>query len=390
MKSLSISVLLGISIIVYSAQLFCANYNEQKTNKLKNYLTRLVKRVRIANIPPSPEELSATVKECVEQGANPNIADSINGSRAIHFAAEAGDISLIDFLLLHGVDIESKTSEHLTPLHWAAWNGHYELVTRLIALGANIEAKSDNNRTPLDFAAAYDRTKIVAQLIRLGADIEARNHEGWTPLMVAALYGHQNVVAQLVSLGANVEACAKNDSVLYFAASHDEEMLVKLLSLGAKFTHCTHSLAARLHSACFSTCLPPFPDETELHKAIRLGDLSIATEPWKDVINQRNACDLTALNIALLKRSSEHMILSLLSHGADPLLGRINNLMLASRVPEWQTPRTSDEKQRSIYIQIYDVVRNPYLLELFLSAPDIPAELMLLIVDWMFVPWTIR
>jgi len=139
-RSLSKYMLLGIFIAFYCAQLSSTHYDEQKTNELMNYLTELVRTLDAAQVKPCPRELLQRVKEYIAQGANPNISDDINGSSAIHFAAEAGDVSLLEFLLLHNVDIESKNFYKFTPLHWAARFGHIKFVKRLITLGANISA----------------------------------------------------------------------------------------------------------------------------------------------------------------------------------------------------------------------------------------------------------
>ncbi|HXW52471.1 MAG TPA: ankyrin repeat domain-containing protein, partial [Myxococcota bacterium] len=152
-----------------------------------------------------PIEFSPIVKSLIEAGADPNtINNSGNGSCPLHFAAEAGDVDLIDFLLEHGANIESEGMENVTPLYFACKNGHEKAAVRLIEWWGKFEPPWSYYHTPMTVACKYGHLNVVTRLIELGANIEAENGYGATALFVASEHGQQEILAYLIKSGANI------------------------------------------------------------------------------------------------------------------------------------------------------------------------------------------
>ena len=63
------------------------------------------------------------------------------GSTALHVAARAGHILVMQTLLVHGAAIDAMTGDGLSPLHGAASAGQLTAVALLIDRGANVNAK---------------------------------------------------------------------------------------------------------------------------------------------------------------------------------------------------------------------------------------------------------
>lgn len=103
------------------------------------------------------------------------------------WACEFGHLSVVEFLLRQGVDVEAKLRHNgQTGLHWAAWGGLADIVKLLLERGARVDVKDETyESTPLEWAlyrwgASPDRTTrpshyaTVALLARAGAELDPR------------------------------------------------------------------------------------------------------------------------------------------------------------------------------------------------------------------------
>ena len=60
---------------------------------------------------------------------------------------------MVEFLIEHHAEVNSKTEEGLTPIHLAADGGHANVTKFLIEHGADVNATELKNVTPLHEAA---------------------------------------------------------------------------------------------------------------------------------------------------------------------------------------------------------------------------------------------
>ncbi|XP_022800162.1 ankyrin repeat domain-containing protein 50-like [Stylophora pistillata] len=95
------------------------------------------------------------VKWFLEKGAKVTCVDRRRWN-ALHFAAEGGDTDVIDLILTHLPDIESKTAKGATPLIIAVCSGKLQGVKYLLERGANPLTKDDNGRDSLYHASSRD------------------------------------------------------------------------------------------------------------------------------------------------------------------------------------------------------------------------------------------
>ena len=82
-------------------------------------MTRLMNAVVHVNV--------QAVKSLIERGANPSLTSN-KGWNALHFAAQVGDIGIIDLIQNHLPHINSKTKAGQTPLMIAASFGNLDAV----------------------------------------------------------------------------------------------------------------------------------------------------------------------------------------------------------------------------------------------------------------------
>ena len=62
---------------------------------------------------------------------------------ALHCAARAGHLEVLEFLLDSGALIDARCHRLIRPLHWAAMYGHLDVVRMLLERGAQVDPRLD-------------------------------------------------------------------------------------------------------------------------------------------------------------------------------------------------------------------------------------------------------
>jgi hypothetical protein len=101
------------------------------------------------------------VTKLLEAGAKVNRI----GWSALHYAAAAGDLTVIEFLLAHQADINAASPNKTTPLMMAIRAGKNNAVNLLIARGADLRVKNDNGMNAYDFAVYYEQSTLAKELV---------------------------------------------------------------------------------------------------------------------------------------------------------------------------------------------------------------------------------
>ena len=114
------------------------------------------------------------------------------GSYAIHFAAQAGKLNIVKYLIeTPKVDPNKRDIYNKTPLHIAAYSSQFPLVEYLVLkTKADINAKDKFGNTPLIHAVSINlpfiiKYEIVKVLLMHGARVDIKNKDGQTALDVA-------------------------------------------------------------------------------------------------------------------------------------------------------------------------------------------------------------
>jgi ankyrin repeat protein len=179
----------------------------------------------------------ACVRLLLERGASVRIRDYGDNAYALHFAAEAADLEIVEMLVEAGADVIGEGDDHqLGVLGWATCLSgvREEVAEYLLRDGAELDlwsaialdraddvrdlvardtsrlglrmSRSEHDRTPLHHAAAKNRPKIVRLLLDLGADPHATDATGATPLTAAAReYADPSIVSMLLEAGAKLD-----------------------------------------------------------------------------------------------------------------------------------------------------------------------------------------
>jgi hypothetical protein len=121
------------------------------------------------------------------------------------YAAENGDPTTVQALLIHGADVNARDWQGWTPLIYAAENGDITTVQTLLAQKAHVNARSEGSGwTALMSAASRGHLPVAQALLANGAEANARDKDDQTALLMAVQLGHTALVQALLDGGADV------------------------------------------------------------------------------------------------------------------------------------------------------------------------------------------
>jgi ankyrin repeat protein len=318
---------------------------------------------------------------------------------------------LASWSLSTGLTAAQVDGDGTTPLHRAAYQDDLPHVAALIRSGANVNAATDLGVTPLWLAAQNGNEAVVKALLSAGANPNAALLAGETPLMVAARAGKTAVVELLLGHRANVNARGpRKQTALMWAVSQKHPDVVKVLlargaDLSLRSERWSQVMAVPPHGYLPYNKEIPAGEETALLFAARVGDLDSArllVTAGADV-NDADAWGVSAVTLAAhsgfadlvdfllekradpnamkagfaplheaIMRRDEHMVASLLAHGADP------NAPLQTWTP---TRRSSEDWNFAPEL----VGATPFWLAARFTEPAIMAMLLERGADPMFV-----
>lgn len=104
---------------------------------------------------------------------------NVKGESALMLASLKGNQELAIKMINKGADV-NKTG--WTPLHYAATAGQVSIISLLLDKNAYIDAESPNGTTPLMMAAMYGTSAAVNLLLQEGADSTIKNQQKLTAL----------------------------------------------------------------------------------------------------------------------------------------------------------------------------------------------------------------
>ena len=128
------------------------------------------------------------------------------GPRILSWAAECGQVRIVDLLIEIGIEVDAKNRFGETPLHLSVQRSHFLVVRSLLNAGASISARGEWGSTPLHFAAEIGDEKVVASLLRAGAAPNACDDDLTTPLHRTVVRDKRGAIKRLLAAGSNTTA----------------------------------------------------------------------------------------------------------------------------------------------------------------------------------------
>jgi uncharacterized protein len=137
------------------------------------------------------------------QAAEPN-SDANRQVLGMLDAAERGDLSAINRLLMVGTKVDVRDESNRTPLYLAVGANRLEVVKLLLSEGASVNAQARDLDTPWLLAGALGRADMLRVMIPHGPDLTIRNRFGGTALIPACEKGHVEAVRVLLDTAIDV------------------------------------------------------------------------------------------------------------------------------------------------------------------------------------------
>lgn len=152
-------------------------------------------------------------------------------------ATRVGDEETVARLIAGGSDLNEATGDGLSAVHWAAQSGQVAILESLLGAGAEVDSTTRiGSYTPLHIASSQANSAIVGALLEAGADVNATttNSHATALHLAAQEVGGADSVKLLLEFGAdpNAKEGSAGQTPLMFAAANNRVKSVELL-LGA-------------------------------------------------------------------------------------------------------------------------------------------------------------
>ncbi|KAI1259122.1 ankyrin repeat protein [Xylariaceae sp. FL1019] len=135
----------------------------------------------------------------------------------LHLAAYFGNVAWAQMLLKK----DASDSLGRTALFWAATRGHKGMVELLLEHGADINTKDQSKMTPLHIAVTREHKEVVSLLLERSARIEEKALYGETPLIRAIQTSSRDIVQLLIEHGARVDGLPIPSGLTTRTSPHD-------------------------------------------------------------------------------------------------------------------------------------------------------------------------
>ena len=170
-------------------------------------------RIRNALFLPTLEEKLANLKNIIDAGANVNMTITPFGAQGTtqiplisYVILKNYGVSIIEYLIEKGADVNKEDDVHDTPIIYAANSGKLYYVNELLKHNVNVNHKGKLNRTALMHAAKQGLMMMCKELIKKGGNVNDADENGMTPLLDCIDGDHENIFKFLLTKGADINA----------------------------------------------------------------------------------------------------------------------------------------------------------------------------------------
>ncbi|VDL58399.1 unnamed protein product [Hymenolepis diminuta] len=143
-----------------------------------------------------------SVEQVLKMGANINATKMLGGETPLIVATSGGDLTMMEFLLVHGAVLHQADANGNFAIHRATLLGHLDGVKLLVQRGSLTTLENNDFDTPLMIASVNGYTEIVEYLLSRGVPMMYKvNQKGRSELTLATEQGYDTIVKLLLNNG---------------------------------------------------------------------------------------------------------------------------------------------------------------------------------------------
>jgi hypothetical protein len=167
------------------------------TQVLGDLIQAISRRFNISPIDVASEFNNPGALNWLKNYAQQNPQEKKLLDKRLRQAAKEGNMTLTQFLLNAGADVNTQGKWGYTPLQLAVIKGQNDMVDLLLNAGAHVNQSNKLGNAPLHWAVTNGNTDAIQLLLKYGADINQANKNGTTPLSAAIGQGKEDIVELL-------------------------------------------------------------------------------------------------------------------------------------------------------------------------------------------------
>jgi len=173
-----------IMVAAYHHQADMLDFISEKTGKLNIFESAAAGKINQIALHLARDPLLVNAYAC-------------DGFQPLGLACLFGHYETAEYLIKAGAVVNSPSRNPLnaTPIQSAVSAGHIKIVQLLLFHNANPNSRENNGLTPLHIAAQNGNIQIIRHLLFNGADMSIRSHQGKIPLELAMEAGHAEATA---------------------------------------------------------------------------------------------------------------------------------------------------------------------------------------------------
>jgi len=155
-----------------------------------------------------------------------------SGMTPLHYSAYYGNVSVFDYLLQKGADLNAQDQRGLAPVWFTVSGQRPDMLRKLIALDADLSNKNSQGDNMLFRAIMTRNPELVQILLDNGFDPKQRNAYNMTPIEHAAGMNSVEIINLLISKGADLRDSTRMPLIQRATVSRGAEVLHYLLDRG--------------------------------------------------------------------------------------------------------------------------------------------------------------